>query len=72
MALRLMHLGELRSQPLVVIAPARPVVALPEVVFIPAIHAEIMRNIHRIVNILTALFAVFDAPFTATAKAING
>ena len=61
MALRLMHLGEQRRQSAGVISPVRPVIALPDVGFISAFHAVIMRGIHRRVKIITADFADLGA-----------
>lgn len=55
-----MDLGQQRRQPLVVISPMRPIAKLPDIDFIAAFHAVIVRSIHRRVNIFTALNAVFD------------
>jgi hypothetical protein len=62
MALRAMNLMNLRQQsrqPLVVIDPMRPVVALPDVVFIFAFHAVIVVDFRRTVNSITAFFAAY-------------
>jgi hypothetical protein len=60
MPLSLMHLSEQRSQPPVVIDPARPVLDLPNVEFFSAFHAVIMQNTHRKVKIFTAFHAVLN------------